>query len=1161
MTRRNGWLWLLAAFFWTVLIGAFAWHESNENFDNIVQFATIEARARFSKDLVYRRWAAHHGGVYVPVDESTPPSPFLRDSPERDLQTPSGRHLTLINPAYMTRQVYELDAATSGVVSHITSLNPIRPENAPDLWEKQALQAFESKPRSSDEFISHLGGDSLRVMFPLRIEESCLACHDAADDKVGDIRGGISLSVPLAPYLAIYQDTLPKQAAYHFGVWFMGLFGLLLFRAIINRQFSVRDTALKKSQTAENALKKQQVVFEQVQSLGRVGGWDLNLQSGELAWTQEMYEMLRVPPGTEMSYQRFLESVHPEDRSFVDYMWQAALKGAPYDIEHRVVIDGNVRWVREKADLQFDANGVAVSALGFTQDITARKQEEMVLSAQLRLVEYASGHTVHELLSRFLDEVEILTNSQIGFYHFVDSDERTLTMQAWSTNTRTHMCQTHPESFHFSIDKAGVWVDCVRERAPVIHNDYARLAHKRGLPPGHAPIQRELLVPVFRDHKIVAILAVGNKPTDYDEGDVRTVQRLADLAWETVLRRQAEESLRENEARIRLLFENMTSGFALHEMLYDEFGRPVDYRFLEVNPAFEKLTGLKASAIVGKTVLQLLPDTEPYWIETYGEVATTGTPKAIMNYARAFGKYFDTYAFTPIRGQFAVVFNDVTEQKRVELALRESEERFHRMFQDHNAIMLLVDPVTGRIVDANTAACRFYGYHPEQLKTMGIDLLNVESPNEIGHAMEQALSAKANYFEFRHRLASGEIRHVEVHSSPVQLRGHTLLFSIMHDISERKRSKKALADSEKKYRVLFEDAAHGSAVADAESGIILDCNRTLARMLGRRVEEIVGQSQSFLHPPGLAKDGLTRNFREQQDRADAEVIEDQLITKSGELVYVEIMATQLEIDGRNVIHGFFYDITERKRLMEEFHRSAQLAALGTIAAGVAHEINNPMQGILNFAALIHKAPENVERVGSLAERILKEGERVASLTRNLLHYSRDTRGELICVDIVALIIEAISLVRVKIDQQTIIIDVDMPQEPESILVHPQGIQQIVVNLLDNACDALDNVFSDSRTKKIRVSGRVMPTEPHSSFVLQVEDNGIGIPAENLARVRDAFFSTKLSQQGTGLGLAIIGDIIAKHDGTMSIESVEGEFTLISVALPMRTCLPNSPAPG
>jgi hypothetical protein len=140
--RKNTVYWSLVAALWTVCVsGSLAWNLS-ESSKHDRGLALQTARALYEKDVIYREWSAGHGGVYVPVSASTQPNPFLKAA-ERDITTPSGRQLTLMNPAYMTRQIFELQNKKLRVRGHITSLNPIRPQNAPDAWEEQALAAFE----------------------------------------------------------------------------------------------------------------------------------------------------------------------------------------------------------------------------------------------------------------------------------------------------------------------------------------------------------------------------------------------------------------------------------------------------------------------------------------------------------------------------------------------------------------------------------------------------------------------------------------------------------------------------------------------------------------------------------------------------------------------------------------------------------------------------------------------------------------------------------------------------------------------------------------------------------------------------------------------------------------------------------------------------------
>jgi signal transduction histidine kinase len=225
----------LLAVVWTVIIvGSVVWNVAEVN-ANTLEVARIQAQTAFEKDVLYRRWNAGHGGVYVPVTEDTQPNPYLTDIIERDITTPSGRQLTLMNPAYMTRQVHELAAKENGVLGHITSLNPIRPENAADPWETEALQAFE-QGETVVSSVEELNGKSyMRLMRPLVTEEGCLQCHAKQGYELGDIRGGISVSVPMAPLLAVSYRQERMLVIGHTLLWLVGLGGITLTRRQLKR--------------------------------------------------------------------------------------------------------------------------------------------------------------------------------------------------------------------------------------------------------------------------------------------------------------------------------------------------------------------------------------------------------------------------------------------------------------------------------------------------------------------------------------------------------------------------------------------------------------------------------------------------------------------------------------------------------------------------------------------------------------------------------------------------------------------------------------------------------------------------------------------------------------------------------------------------------------
>lgn len=197
------------------------WHISR----TIEEVALVEARAYLKKDAAIRRWVASHGGVYVPVSEKTSPNPFLKNVPERDIRTPQGQALTLMNPAYMIRQLMNDYDRQHRVYGHLTSLKYFREETAPDPWERVALSAFQNGAREVHEFTDLRGEAHLRIMTPLIAEQACLKCHAAQGYRLGDVRGGVSLALPMWPYWG-YRRNEMKAHALSFGVlWLLGAAG------------------------------------------------------------------------------------------------------------------------------------------------------------------------------------------------------------------------------------------------------------------------------------------------------------------------------------------------------------------------------------------------------------------------------------------------------------------------------------------------------------------------------------------------------------------------------------------------------------------------------------------------------------------------------------------------------------------------------------------------------------------------------------------------------------------------------------------------------------------------------------------------------------------------------------------------------------------------
>ena len=212
------------------------------------------------------------------------------------------------------------------------------------------------------------------------------------------------------------------------------------------------------------------------------------------------------------------------------------------------------------------------------QYIQRQAQTERIAEARLRLMDYARTHTIDELLQYILDVLEALTGSSIGFLHYLEADQKAIKLQAWSSNTLQKMCTTQTEGSHADIERAGVWAEAARTRRPVIHNHYAALPGRKGLPEGHAPLSRQLVVPTIRDNRVVALTGIGNKVQEYTPNDLALVSALADFAWDIVERKLSENAMREQKQKETVLTQTLqTLQIDIARDLHDTLGQNISY--------------------------------------------------------------------------------------------------------------------------------------------------------------------------------------------------------------------------------------------------------------------------------------------------------------------------------------------------------------------------------------------------------------------------------------------------------------------------------------------------------------------------------------------------------------------------------------------------------
>ena len=466
---------------------------------------------------------------------------------------------------------------------------------------------------------------------------------------------------------------------------------------------------------------------------------------------------------------------------------QGSVTNYPLALRH---VTGRVMEVLYNASVYRDENGEVAGVFAAARDITERKKNEAVNAVRMHLVQFALTHSLDELLEETLNETERLTGSLIGFYHFVEEDQDSLSLQAWSTRTKAEFCKAEGKGLHYPITKAGVWADCVRQGKPVIHNDYAALPERKGMPQGHATVVRELVVPVVRGNKISAILGVGNKPADYTERDVETVLPIADLVGEIAERKRAEEKLHAAALYARSLIEASPDPLVTISR---------EGRITDVNKATEQVTGRSRSELIGTDFSDYFTERDKArqgYQEVFAQGFVKDYPLAIRHLSgRITEVLYNASVYRNETGAVAGVFaaaRDITERMQIEQALRRSEERMRRFFERQLVGMAITSPQKGW-VEVNDKLCQMLGYTREELthltwsemtypEDLAPDVGQFERllAGEIeGYMLEKRFLRKDGSIVFTN-LAVGCVRAAD--------RSVDYVLALLEDITERKRA-------------------------------------------------------------------------------------------------------------------------------------------------------------------------------------------------------------------------------------------------------------------------------------------------------------------------------------------------------------------------------------
>jgi len=448
---------ILIALVWTLLVTAsLGWNMANMQ-NEALELARHEAMANINKDVSFRYWVAAHGGVYVVPDAQTPPNPYLK-APERDVVTTSGKKLTLMNPAYVTRQIHDNYSSLFGIQGRITSLKPINPNNAPrDEWETQALKSFEQGTKEVSGTFDKDGKRYLRVMVPLVANKPCLKCHAEQGYKEGDIRGGLGAAVALDPFLHASHHSLTMFVS-HGGIWLIGMAAIVL----LTRRTRCRT---RERMAAARELAESNKLLQTITDLATEWAYWRN-PDGSFRYVSPASEKVTGYTPTELYArpQLLTEMVTPDDRErWLHHVHQADANGQPTPMEFRILTkSGELRWISHVCHPIYDEEGRFLGVRGSHNDITDRHDREQIMIQQSRLAAMGEmiGNIAHQwrqpinaldlLLANLKDAYEYHELNQDSIDHTVADGHRIIQRMSATIDDFRNFFKPNKEKTHFN---------------------------------------------------------------------------------------------------------------------------------------------------------------------------------------------------------------------------------------------------------------------------------------------------------------------------------------------------------------------------------------------------------------------------------------------------------------------------------------------------------------------------------------------------------------------------------------------------------------------------------------------------------------------------------------------------------------------------------------
>jgi len=488
------------------------------------------------------------------------------------------------------------------------------------------------------------------------------------------------------------------------------------------------------------------------------------------------------------------------------------------------------------------------------------------------------------------------------------------------------------------------------------------------------------------------------------------------------------------------------------------------------------------------------------------------------------------------------------EQRRTGVqALAQSEQRYRSFFEQNEAMMLVVDPSAGRLLAANPAACRFHGWSHDEMTAKSVFEINTLGAVGLQEEFTRAREQGRHHFLFRHRLADGSERDLELFVTPMRRDDRDVTFAVLHDVTARRAAEEALRGTEAERARLaaaVEQMAEMVVVTSAD-GAIEYVNPAFEAVTGYRRDEVLGKNPRFLKS---GRQDATHYATMWRTISSGRVFKGRMVNRRKDGTTFTEDATISPVvgaDGAVVEYvAVKTDVTDLLALEEQYRHAQKMEAVGQLAGGVAHDFNNILQAILGYAQLLlDDADEHDVRREDLNE-ILKGAERAATLTRQLLAFSRQQVMQPRLLDVNELVKNLMKMIHRVIGE-----DIDVVWSPgtDPGLVRADAgmLEQALMNLVVNARDAMPSGGTLTIATERALVGAEQTAghegmQPGPFVVIVVGDTGCGMSETALRRAFEPFFTTKATGKGTGLGLATVYGIAQQHGGAITAESAPGQ---------------------